>query len=67
MTSKFGPQYTDFDPQIYIRGCTSGGVYAPCIYEAHARWELVTVDDSRSLLLQYLCYVFRELINSLVC
>ena len=44
------------------RGCTSGGVYVPCIY-THARWELRRWP--RSLLL-YVCDVFRALINSLV-
>ena len=27
---------------VYLRGCTSGGVYVPCIY-MHARWELLLV------------------------
>ena len=42
----------------YIRGCTSGGVYAPCIIYLHAR--CVTVGDLRSLLC--LCDVFQALI-----
>ena len=45
----------------YVRGCTSGGVYVPCIYR-HAR--RVTVGDS-GLFLLYLCYVFRSQINIL--
>ena len=44
------------------RGCTSGGVYGPCFY-THARWEYRR--RLGSLLLS--CYVFRALINSLVC
>ena len=43
---------------MFFRGCTSGGVYVPCMY-THGRW-------LRSLLL-YFCYVFRALINSPVC
>ena len=48
--------------QLSDSRCTSGGVYAPCIY-THGRW--VTVGDSSLLL--YLCDVFLALINSLVC
>ena len=40
------------------RGYTSGGVDVPCLC-THCRW-LVS-------LLLYLCYIFRVLINSLVC
>ena len=25
---------------LFVRGCTSSGVYVPCIY-THARWELL--------------------------
>ena len=44
-------------------GCTSGGVYVPCIY-THAGWELPR--QLRSLLL-CLCSIFRVLFNFLVC
>ena len=51
-------------------GCTSGGVYVPCIC-MHARWELLSLSYTglrwlRSLLL-YLRYVFQAPINSFVC
>ena len=43
-------------------GCTSCGVYVPCIY-SHARWEL----PQATQVFVVLFYVFRALINSLVC
>ena len=63
-------------------GCTSGGVYVPCIY-TRAKWnEAVPLVEfmypvfthvlgesyrrRRKSLLLYLCYVYRALINSLV-
>ena len=45
------------------KGCSSGGIYVPCIY-THARWALLQVTWS---LLLYLHYLFWWLINSLVC
>ena len=44
-------------------GCTSGGIYAPCIY-LHARWDLLHVTQVSLL---GLCDIFCVLINSLVC
>ena len=45
-------------------GCTSGGVYVPCIYTHARRYRYRRQLGS---LLLYLVYAFRALINSLVC
>ena len=41
----------------FMWGCTSGGVYIPCIY-SYAMWDLLFV---------CLCDIFQPLINSFVC
>ena len=45
-----------------LKGCSSGGVYAPCKHMPGGSYRR----RLRSLLL-YLCCVFRALISSLVC
>ena len=57
---------TEQGPQRLCRintGCTSGGVYVPCIIYTHARWELWYVTQASVVL----CYIFQVWINPLAC
>ena len=47
-------------------GCTSGGVHVPCVYLLACQVR-VTENDSGLCCCVCMCYVFRALINSLVC
>ena len=49
--------------RLTSRGCTSGGVYIPCIYMSGESYRR----RHRSSWLLYFCYVCRALINSLPC